>query len=159
MKSLISIVFIGFIALSSSAQIGVTVKMGSTTHKFEGTQIFNNNESESTYYFIEDGVLHYYLVNNYQGKCIQFIHTECAIKSLDLKSVQYEDYQDMGQFMYISTKKNDQAVQLTKVEDGQLGGESLDANIMTEEDETSTFMIIINDKSMAEDLMEEIKKG
>ncbi len=159
MKAILIFLFTGFIALSAAAQIGVEVKMGSTKSTFEGTQIFNNNESESTYYEIEDGDLHYYLVNNYEGKCIQFIHTECPIKSLDLKSVEYEDYQDMGQFMYISTKKNEKAVTISKTEDSQSRGASLDANLTTQEDESSTFMIIINNKEMAEQLLEAIKKG
>lgn len=159
MKNLLILVFAGLISTTVSAQIGVDVQMGSTTHSFKGNPIFNKNESESTYYLIERGVLHYYYVNNYNGKCIQYIHSECVIKDLDLKSVDFKDYQDMGKFMYIDTKKNAKVITYTKIDDSELRGPSVDGNLTSEEDMQSTFIIIINEQEMADILLEKIKKG
>lgn len=157
MKNLFCLLLICFVSTSLSAQIEVKVPMGSKTHTFTGNQLFNGNSDESTYYVIKDKVLHYYYVNKYEGKVIQFIHTTCPTKSLDLKSIEYKDYDDGGKFMYITTKKIAKDVTVTKIQDGDLSGD--DNNISTTEDEESLFLIIINTEEMGQELVSKIKKG
>ena len=151
--------FLLILTSSTTAQTEIKVKMGSKTHTFSATEIFNGNESESTYYTISEGVFHYYYVNFYKGKCIKFIHTHCPAKSIDIKTLKYKDYEEVGNFMYLNTKKLNEVVTQIEWDDNDLSGPAIDTNISKTEEMNRSLMLIVSSTATGDKILANIKKG
>lgn len=159
MKKLFLSLCSAFIALNLSAQIEIQVEMGTEKFVFKGHEIFNGNDSENTYYLIEDGVFHYHYTNYYEGKPITYIHAQCEVKALDLKSVMYVEYPEGGMFMYIKTRKMNGEVTKLEVTDSELTGVSTAESITKEESTENNMEMIINSKDLGSELVNLLKKG
>ena len=148
-----------FLSFSSLAQVTVKFEMGGETHEFKGYRLFTGNDEESTYYNIEDGQFHYYYVNEYNGKCIQYEHISCPVKKMDIKSANYKAYDTFGQFLYIDMKKMEQVVLEEEYRDGDLSGPSNKENITFEQMSGRSLFLIVNDKEQGQKVLDQIKSG
>ena len=150
------LVVLFFLSVGAYGQVDITDNIGAEEFTFTGVEmIFDGNGSERTYYKIEDGQLHYYLVNEYQGRNIQYIHTQCEIKKLDLKSVKYLDYDTYGKFMYIDTKNHDRLVKEERTDLDLVDHKTLEKD----NKENSTFILIISNQATGDNLIKRLKKG
>ncbi len=140
------------------AQSTYEVKMGSKTYKAAGIKAFTNNDSETTVYTIKDGTFHYYYINSYNNKVVEYTHISCPVKSIDVKSVFYKDYDSKGKFMYLTTKKLVKNVIKKDIEDNKLSGPSEDINITVSEKESHSLMFILNSEEQGKTIISQIKK-
>ena len=156
MKKIVAILTVFCLSFSINAQVSISGQIGKEKFNISDVyNIFDENEAEETYFKIENGKLFYYLVNYYEDRVIQYITSEAVIKTMDLKNVEYKPYREYGQFMYIKAKKHDYYV-TQKRKDLDLVDK---VTVTTEDDEKSTFMIIIKSKEEGETLIKLLKKG
>jgi hypothetical protein len=159
MKSINLFFALLFLSLGSFSQSETTVIQGSSEQIVTAYKAFDGNESIKTLYTIKDGVFHYYYINTYNNKVIEFKHTTCPIKSIDLKSVAYKSYEKFGNFMYLDTKDFAEDVNDVLVSDNELRGPSLDINLTTTEEIGRNMVIIVNSEEIGAEILAAIKKG
>lgn len=148
------VICFGFVAKAQTVTINENI--GKENFKVEGVELlFDGNKAERYYFKIKDGKLMCYLVNHYEGRVIQYKTYEGEIKKMDLKSVEYKDYQDYGKFMYIKAKKFERYV---KEENKSL--DLVDkVTVTTDKDESSTFLLFVDSEESGEKLIKRLKKG